>query len=148
MTFWGSRAALESVSLNIDGASKESGGLGWLQILPDLIEHQGLHWREEVDPASGYPFSEHADGMPPVPSSTLRATSPDKMLGHSPFSDRSNLSLAFRGSSEVGILLQVVAERVPAFVDARVDLVHDGGAHQWNYSGGKCVSSRSWSLES
>lgn len=148
VTFWGTRAVLEPLSRTISEAPVDVDGLGWLRILLDLVEQQGLQWREHADPASGYPFREHEDGMPPVPLANLRATTPELMLGHSPFADRSNLSLAFRGTQDVGILLQVVAERVPAFADVQIELIANSTAYEWQYRGGECVRSESRGLGS
>ncbi|WP_168627936.1 hypothetical protein [Cryobacterium sp. BB307] len=140
VTFWGPRAFLEPLSRSIAVAQDDVDGVGWLQVLLDLVEQQGLQWREHPDPASGYPFRDHEDRMPPVPLSKLRATKPEQILGHSPFADRSNLCLAFRSTKDVGLLLQVVAERVPGFADVRIKLIANGSVYDWTYRGGTQVS--------
>ncbi|WP_315070317.1 hypothetical protein [uncultured Microbacterium sp.] len=145
VTIWGRRAFIEPLSRSVSEAPDDVGGLGWLQVLLDLVEQQGLQWREHGDPASGYPFSNHEDGMPPVRLSKLRATKPDVRLGHSPFTDRSNLSLAFKGTTDVNILLEVVAGRVPG-VDMTIRTVADSTAYVWRYHLGKLESSESRGL--
>ncbi|WP_458040355.1 MULTISPECIES: hypothetical protein [Bacteria] len=141
ITFWGPRAVLEPLSTTIGEAPDEVDGVGWLRVLLELVEQQGLQWREHIDPESGYPFREHDDGMPPVPLSKLRAAKPEQMLGHSPFGDRSNLTLAFRGSDDVAILLEVVAERVPGFADVQIRLIANGTEYEWKLANGKVALS-------
>ena len=135
LTLWGRRAFLEPISIAIANAHSDTDGLGWLQVLLDLIEQQGLRWREHRDPSSNFPILPHDDGMPPVPRSELRATAPEQMLGHSPYLDRSNLSLSFRGTGEVGVLIEVLIKRVPGIADAEVKLIEDRTAYVWRYNG-------------
>ncbi|MFS0854473.1 hypothetical protein [Microbacterium sp. 179-I 3D4 NHS] len=140
VTIWGRRALVEPLSQLVGEVPARADGLGWLQILVDLIEQQGLRWREHVDPASGYPFLPHEDGMPPVPLSDLRATQVDMMLGHSPFADRSNLSLKFLGTGAVVMLLEVFAGRVPG-IDVTIRMATADDRYEWRYNAGELSGS-------
>lgn len=131
VTFWGRRAFLEPLWRRISEAPEVDDGLGWLQVLLDLLEEHGLKWREYPDPASGWPFAEHEDRMPPCPLSKLRAAKPTMLFGHSPFADRSNLCLKFSGTGDVTLLLQVAAERLSGFENASVRMVEGGTAYEW-----------------
>ena len=145
VTLWGRRALLEPVTQAVLQTPDDPGSLGWLRVLLDLVEEQGLSWREHADPASGYPFRDHEDGMPPVPLTESRARKPVVLLGHSPFADRSNLLLDFKGTSQVNLLLQVVAERVPG-VDVNVRFVAGDTAYEWDFKRGKIQRSSSRGL--
>ena len=148
VTFWGRRAFLEPLWQRISETPEVDDSLGWQQVLLDLLEEHGLKWREHPDPASGWPFAVHEDGMPPLPLSKLRAVKPTVLFGHSPFADRSNLGLKFSGTPDVALLLEVVATRVPGFADATVKMVEDSNAYEWWYSGGKVERSANWGVES